>query len=130
MASRNTELLDEVAKKCKTLGAEGVLVLKCDVSKEEDCKSLVRSSVEKFGGIDILVLNAGVTMNSFVEDVVDRSIYKTLMDTNYFGCINPTLEALPEIIKAKGTIAVGWFRFSLFLVPIVSFFFYYICKCS
>ena len=39
-----------------------------DVSKEEDCKNFINSAIEKFGGIDILINNAGISMRALFKD--------------------------------------------------------------
>lgn len=60
LSARRKERLESVANRCRELGSESVEIVTCDVSKEEDCKSMIRRAVEVFGSIDILVLNAGV----------------------------------------------------------------------
>src|ERR1700726_4740463 len=40
----------------------------CDVSREEDCKRFIESTIETFGGIDILINNAGISMRALFKD--------------------------------------------------------------
>lgn len=75
----------------------------CDVSKEQECKRFIESTVETFGTIDILINNAGISMRSLFSGV-DMEVMRKLMDTNFFGSVYCTKYALPEIIKQKGTI--------------------------
>jgi short-subunit dehydrogenase len=75
----------------------------CDVSKEDECKRFIESTIETFGTIDILINNAGVSMRSLFEDV-DTEVIRRLMDVNFFGAVYCTKSALPEIMKQKGTI--------------------------
>ena len=74
-----------------------------DVSKQEDCKAFIESTVSTFGGIDILINNAGVSMRALVKDV-DLITLKKVMDINFWGTVYCTKFALDQIIKSKGTI--------------------------
>ncbi len=75
-----------------------------DVSKEEDCKKFIDSTINTFGGIDILINNAGISMRALVKDT-DLTTLKKVMDINFWGTVYCTKFALNEIIKRKGTIA-------------------------
>lgn len=95
-----------MAARCLERGAAAVKVVVCDVSKEEDCRRLVEESVREFGGIDVLILNAGISMSCPFDQVSDLSVFRRLMDVNYFGCVYITHAALPHIVQSKGTIGV------------------------
>lgn len=75
----------------------------CDVSKENDCKRFIESTIKTFGGIDILINNAGISMRALVKDV-DLEVMKKVMDVNFFGAVYCSTFALPSIIERKGTI--------------------------
>ncbi len=53
------------------------------------CRKLIQTAVDQFGGIDILILNAGVSAHSLFKDIADLEIFKTLMNTNFFGYLYP-----------------------------------------
>jgi short-subunit dehydrogenase len=74
-----------------------------DVSSESDCKNFINSTIENFGGIDILINNAGISMRALLKDV-DVEVIKKVMDINFFGSVYCTKLALPSIIERKGTI--------------------------
>ena len=76
----------------------------CDVSKEEECKRFIDSTIETFGTIDILINNAGISMRSLFESA-DTEVIRKLIDVNFLGSVYCTKYALPYIIKQKGTIA-------------------------
>lgn len=59
ITARRQDKLDEEAKKIEEMGGT-VLAVKCDVSKEEEVVALVKTVVEKFGTVDVLLNNAGV----------------------------------------------------------------------
>lgn len=76
-----------------------------DVSKEEDCRKFIESTIDTFGGIDILINNAGISMRALVEDA-ETEVFRKVMDINFFGAVYCTKYALPSIISRKG-IVVG-----------------------
>lgn len=75
----------------------------CDVSKEHDCKQFVESTIKTFGGIDILINNAGMSMRALFLDS-DTKVTRKLMDVNFFGAVYCTKYALPSIIEKGGTV--------------------------
>ena len=105
LAARDAARLDEVAAECRAKGA-AVLVVPTDVALEEACRDLIARTVERFGGIDVLVANAGRTMWARLDEVKDLSLYEELMRTNYFGAVYPTFYALPHLKRSRGRIAV------------------------
>ena len=64
------------------------------------------AAVSQFGGIDIVVLNAGVGMHNFFHKTDDMSVYKKLMDINFFGYLYCTKYAFPALKQSKGSIVV------------------------
>lgn len=79
------------------------VAVRCDVSVEDDCVSLIKQAVLTFGQIDVLVNNAGISMRALFADV-DLGVLKTLMDVNFWGTVYCTKYALPEILKTRGSI--------------------------
>lgn len=75
----------------------------CDVSKEQDCNRFIESTIKIFGGIDILINNAGISMRALFKDV-DLDVMRKVMDVNFFGVVYCTKFALPSLIERKGTI--------------------------
>jgi NAD(P)-dependent dehydrogenase (short-subunit alcohol dehydrogenase family) len=80
-----------------------VLAVMCDVSREEDCRRLVDETVEAFGGIDILICNAGISMRA-VLDEVDTGVLRRLMEVNFWGTVYPVKYALPWLQASKGSV--------------------------
>ncbi|MEX2379139.1 MAG: SDR family oxidoreductase, partial [Vicingaceae bacterium] len=102
IAARKLEKLEESAKAIKALGAE-VLSVQTDVARESACKSLIDQAVGKFGRIDVLVNNAGISMRALLEDM-ELSVIKNVMDVNFWGAVYCTKFALPYLLKQKGSV--------------------------
>jgi short-subunit dehydrogenase len=74
-----------------------------DVSNETDCKQFIHSTIDAFGGIDILINNAGISMRALVKNL-DTAVIRKVMDINFFGTVYCTKYALDSVIARKGTI--------------------------
>ncbi len=77
--------------------------LVADVSVESDCNRFIESTISNFGGIDILINNAGVSMRALLKDL-DVEVIRKVMDINFYGTVYSTKAALNSIIERKGTI--------------------------
>lgn len=80
-----------------------ILCIKADVSVEQDCRNLIEKAVERFGRIDILINNAGISMRAMFRDL-DLSVIRSLMDTNFWGTVYCTKYALPYLLESKGSV--------------------------
>ena len=103
MAARQYATLCEITAALALNYDIKALAVQCDVSKEEDCISLIKQTITSFGKIDGLINNAGLSMRALFNDV-DLSVLKNLMDVNFWGTVYCTKYALPEILKTKGSI--------------------------
>ena len=104
LAARRLDALQAVVAQCEAAGAEAVAV-RCDVGVEADCKALAASAVARFGGIDVLVNNAGVSGHARLEEVTDFKWYEDMMRVNFMGSVWCTRYTLPELRKSKGLVA-------------------------
>lgn len=102
MAARREDELQRIATEISASGGE-VVYSACDVVCEEDCKRLIDRAVEAFGGVDVLICNAGLSMRALFDDC-DLKVLHRLMDVNFWGTVNCTKYALPWIQKSKGSI--------------------------
>ncbi|MBL8308993.1 MAG: SDR family oxidoreductase [Burkholderiales bacterium] len=103
LAARRRDALNVVAQHCERLGAT-TLVVPTDVSIEADCRALIAATVERFGRIDTLVNNAGVSMHAYLDEISDLAVYERLMRINLMGSVWPTHAALPHLKASKGLI--------------------------
>lgn len=74
-----------------------------DVSNENDCRHFIESTIKIFGGLDILINNAGISMRALLKDA-DIEVIRKVMEINFFGTVYCTKYALNSIIERKGTI--------------------------
>lgn len=97
--SRNPEPAQAVADECRALGAD-VLVLKADVSKDEDCRTLARMVEEKWGRCDALVNNAGTTKFVAAANLEGLSAqdFHDIYDVNVVGAYQ-MIRALAPLMK-------------------------------
>ncbi|NMC41750.1 MAG: SDR family oxidoreductase [Bacteroidales bacterium] len=102
IASRSAGKLKIVADDLKSAGKK-VLAVTTDVSREEDCHRLIETTVQTFGGVDILINNAGISMKALFSEV-DLAVLKKLMDVNFWGTVYCTKYALPYLIERKGSL--------------------------
>ena len=80
-----------------------LLCIPADVSVYDDCKNFISKTIMHFGGIDVLINNAGISMRAELKDA-EVDVFKKVMDINYLGTVYCTKLALASIIKSKGTI--------------------------
>lgn len=102
MGARSEDKLIELHNNLLTKGIESVFSV-TDVSKQDDCKRLIDAAIAKFGRIDILICNAGISMRALFDDV-EISVLQKLMDTNFWGTVYCCKYALPYIQSSRGSI--------------------------
>ncbi|PYF72672.1 SDR family oxidoreductase [Pedobacter nutrimenti] len=103
LAARQYVTLCEITADLEKRYPVKAIAVSADVSKEDDCEQLVRQAMATFGGIDILLNNAGISMRALFSEL-DLSVLKKLMDVNFWGTVYCTKYALSEIQKTKGSI--------------------------
>lgn len=103
LAARSIDRLESLASEL-TDDRSRILCIKTDVSVEEDCRRLIEETVRRFGKIDILINNAGISMRAPFLDV-NLEVIEKLMNVNFWGTVYCSKYALPEILKTKGSIA-------------------------
>lgn len=99
ISARRQAALEEVAEKIKANGGN-VLTVPTDISKDEDCKELMKAAVDAFGRIDILVNNAGVLDTGLAPvDKFDDVETQKVISINQIGtmqCIRAALQYMTE----------------------------------
>ena len=78
-----------------------VISIKADISKNEEAEFLVSETVKRFGKIDVLINNAGISMHSTLFSDTDEKDWQQIFNVNLFGMFNVTKAALPFMIHEK-----------------------------
>ncbi len=81
------------------------LFLQCDVSSEKQCARTIAAVTKKFGHIDVLINNAGLSMRGAFSGTSLEAMHR-IMDVNFWGSVHMTRHALPHIKSARGSIIV------------------------
>lgn len=96
-ARRQTEL-ERVANACA--GAASTLVVPMDIADADSIKAGCSSVMARYGRVDILINNAGVSQRSKAVDT-PTSVVRRLMDVDFFGPVELTLAVLPGMLERK-----------------------------
>jgi dehydrogenase/reductase SDR family member 7B len=102
ITGRKKEPLFEVSEALKIQGIDNLPIIS-DVSIEAHNADVINKTIEKYGKIDVLINNAGISMRSMFEDC-DVDVIKKVMDINFYGTVYATKYALPYIKETKGSI--------------------------
>lgn len=93
----------EVVEELKAMGTEAFAV-KCDVSNSEDVQNMIKSVLEVFGSLEILVNNAGITRDNLLMRMKDED-WDAVINTNLKGVFNTTKAVTRPMMKQRqGTI--------------------------
>ncbi len=106
LAGRDSGALESAVRACRERAgdATAAIAVRGDVSVAGDCRELVRATVGAFGGLDLLVNNAGISMLAPFEGLEDPEVLGRVMDVNYMGAVRCTHAALPYLVAARGRI--------------------------
>ena len=102
LGARNGEKLEALCDRIEAAGGQAAWRA-TDVTKEEDCKLLIDTAVERFGGVDVMICNAGISMRALFDDL-DLNVLRRLMDVNFWGTVYCTKYALPWLQKSRGSL--------------------------
>jgi NAD(P)-dependent dehydrogenase (short-subunit alcohol dehydrogenase family) len=97
---RNTDTATKAVGK-----ADDLLVVKLDVTSPEDAQAAVKAAVERFGGIDVLVNNAGNFYAGFFEEITPQN-FRAQVETLLFGPLNVTRAVLPVMRTQRSGLVV------------------------
>lgn len=102
ISGRNPDGLKNTKEELETF-TKDVLTVQADVSNENDCVRLINETLNRFGSIDILINNAGISMRALFSEL-DLDVMRKVMDTNFWGTVYCTKYAMKPLLKSKGTI--------------------------
>jgi NAD(P)-dependent dehydrogenase (short-subunit alcohol dehydrogenase family) len=93
--------LERVAGQCGTNAA----CFECDVTDTEALEAAVNGTVERFGGIDVVMANAGIAAGGMVRST-DPAAFERTIEINLLGVWRTVRAALPHVIERKGYVLV------------------------
>jgi short-subunit dehydrogenase len=80
-----------------------LFTMQVDVVSQQQDEAFIQAVMDKWGGIDVLINNAGISMRALVSEVSIETL-KNVMDINFWGTVYTTKAALPAVQKANGVI--------------------------
>lgn len=98
LAARNIDRLREIERELPR-----ALAVECDVTSEDQCRRMIERAVERFGGVDVLINNAGLSMRALLDDA-QIDVLRRLMEVNFWGTVYCTKYALPYIQASRGSV--------------------------
>lgn len=99
---RDLEALEKTCRECKLKGHD-MFSLPLDVTDAAACRHAVETIVSHHGALDILILNAGISMRGTIEQTT-VDVARDIMETNFFGSLHMVKSALDPIIASGGSI--------------------------
>ncbi len=101
--SRSEESITPIAQEAETLGAE-VLAVAADVSDGADAQRLIDATVDRFGGIDVLINNAGVLGPRVAIEEYPEDEWRKVIDANLTGPYLVSRAAIPHLSEGASII--------------------------
>lgn len=102
LAARDGQKLQEVAGEIAKKGGRALAVV-TDVADENSCRIMIEKTISEFGGVDVLINNAGISMRArFAETELD--VLRKVMDINFWGTVYCSKFALPHLIQNRGSL--------------------------
>lgn len=99
-AARTPSLLESLVDAIRGAGGQALAVI-ADVTHEEDVDRMLRVTVDGFGGLDILVINAGGNLDDAPVEASDSATWRATVELNLFGAYYCAKAAIPYL-KARG----------------------------
>lgn len=100
-AARSMDEILETERMIKELGGQA-LAVRTDVTHAVDVENLYRQAVERFGGLDILVINAGGNYDPRTVEESNPEDWRTTLEVNLFGAYHCAQKAIPYL-KQRGS---------------------------
>lgn len=100
--------LDQAATEqaARQIGTERTLGLQADVTDVPSIEAATAATVERFGGLDVVVANAGIGPPTATNRVVDPAAYERVIEVNLLGVWRTVRAALPQVVERRGHVVV------------------------
>jgi NAD(P)-dependent dehydrogenase (short-subunit alcohol dehydrogenase family) len=97
---------DDARQAAASIGGERTLGLPADVTDWNSIRAVVNATVEQFGGLDIVVANAGIANDAATVRVMETGVFEKVIDVNLLGVYRTVHVALPHIVERKGQVVL------------------------
>jgi 3-oxoacyl-[acyl-carrier protein] reductase len=101
IGARGEADLEDARRALLAAGPGPHLAVRCDVTTPEGVEALVARTVERLGGVDLLVNNVGGSGAPRVEDASEED-FRAVLDRNLWPALRATLRAVPELRRRGG----------------------------
>jgi 3-oxoacyl-[acyl-carrier protein] reductase len=101
ISARKEDEIERTVNELSDMSEGGVAGAVCDVRDYDEVKALVEHTVAEFGGVDVLVNNAGIGLFAPVEEMPPED-FRAVLETNLFGVFYCCHEAIPQMKKRGG----------------------------
>lgn len=102
VSGRHEEEVEKAVQQLNDIDEGRVTGVVCDMRSEEEVRSLVEHTVEEFGGLDILINNAGIPGEFVPVAEMTPDNFRAVLETNLFGVFYACHAAIPEMKKRGG----------------------------
>ncbi|MBN1874294.1 MAG: SDR family oxidoreductase [Anaerolineae bacterium] len=103
LAARDAQRLNTLAEKCCRRSVKAIAV-PTDVTDEAQCKALIERAMAEFGRLDMLINNAGIGATGLLEEFPNLTLFKRVMDVNFYGTVYCTYYAVKHLKLTQGRI--------------------------
>jgi short-subunit dehydrogenase len=105
LAARSAERLEELARGLKARGGEA-LAVPADITAADQRRHLIDAAVAAFGGLDVLVNNAGIGATGAFADASEERL-RRIFEVNFFAAAELTRRALPHLARGRDPMIVN-----------------------
>jgi NAD(P)-dependent dehydrogenase (short-subunit alcohol dehydrogenase family) len=102
LAARTQTALEETAAEIAACGGQALTVV-TDVTDAAQCQRAVAAAVERFGGLDLLICSAGLSLRGYFDGTA-LEVAERVMRVNFFGTLYCTHAALPHVKARRGSL--------------------------
>jgi 3-oxoacyl-[acyl-carrier protein] reductase len=100
ISARSRSEIDDAVREIRSVGKGAATGIVCDVRNPAQIKSLFEHTAAEFGGVDILINNAGIGIFASVEEMAPED-FRAILETNLFGVFYSCHEVIP-LMKQRG----------------------------
>lgn len=103
--ARSAAEAEETAQRCREAGADAV-AMQGDVSQDADCRALAQAAKDRWGRIDLLVNNAGMSIfgKDAAWDALDAAAFHRILDVNTLGSFQMLRACLAALRESRGAV--------------------------